>query len=245
MCSAVGNPGSGTGTATSWITFQSALFAAITTIDRDYITISRYNYRKHRATGTALYERAYCYELYHQLRNALGSRKPPFTYTVHGELSKLADNSTTQRLTRAWMTLSTAQSQSRSSRRRPASASGRGIRHRSVRGFIPDFIVHRAGSPDNLVVMEVKSSTSIAQRPGSAAVDIRKLAAFVDSGGLGYYKGIFLVFGDRPPLITNPALVPSNIDILWHEPASHRPIVIHSQGQQPVSGITNGIRLPL
>jgi len=233
MCSTTANPGPGSGTATPWTSawadFQSALSTAIAGINPTYIDISQYDYLTHSAVRTALYERAYCYELYHQLRLVLDRITPPFPYTLHGELSKLKGNSTTQHLTQIWNTLSALQQQLYPSQL--TAAPGSIVQPPAVRGFIPDFIVHQAGAPDNLVVVEVKTSTVTTNNLGARAIadDIRKLAAFVDPSGLGYHKGIFLVFGDNRPVITNLSNVPNNIDILWHGGASHGLRLIHSQ----------------
>lgn len=52
---------------------------------------------------------------------------------------------------------------------------------------VPDIIVHRRGTADNLLVVEVKKSNSRV----SDAVDLQKLAAFRESH-LRYRQGLFL-----------------------------------------------------
>lgn len=59
--------------------FQQALCESIKCIDWKYFQIKRHN------SSPAWRERAYCYELYHQLRNHL---KIDFPYTLHGEIDK-------------------------------------------------------------------------------------------------------------------------------------------------------------
>jgi hypothetical protein len=68
-----------TSNESQWLVFRAALDTAISNIAECY-------FRIHRAsTTTACRERAYCYELYHQLRKCLPET---FSYTLHGEIDK-------------------------------------------------------------------------------------------------------------------------------------------------------------
>jgi hypothetical protein len=56
----------------------------------------------------------------------------------------------------------------------------------------PDVIVHRRGSPCNLVVIEAKKDH------GDPAFDYQKLAAFLDESHLGYRYAFMLRFITHP-----------------------------------------------
>lgn len=56
---------------------------------------------------------------------------------------------------------------------------------------IPDFLVHDPGTPENLVVMEVKPLDAIS--PHALRADLDKLSAFVSRAG--YERGILLAYG--------------------------------------------------
>lgn len=62
-----------------WEFFISAFMDSIASIDSKYFLLPRYENRPARR------ERAYCYELYHQLRLRVGDS---FPYTLHGEIDK-------------------------------------------------------------------------------------------------------------------------------------------------------------
>ena len=55
----------------------------------------------------------------------------------------------------------------------------------------PDVIVHRRGTKDNCLVLEVKKATG-----GSIDHDHKKLKAFTSADGLGYTWGVHLVIGE-------------------------------------------------
>lgn len=61
----------------------------------------------------------------------------------------------------------------------------------NARSVFPDIIVHRRGKRQNLLVMEVKKSTS---SEGDER-DLSKLKAFTDPRKLGYIIGVFLRVG--------------------------------------------------
>jgi hypothetical protein len=63
----------------SWTEFRTALNQAAIKVGKYHFQIPRY------AADDAWRERAYCYELYHQLRLQLGDT---FPYTLHGEIDK-------------------------------------------------------------------------------------------------------------------------------------------------------------
>ena len=62
-----------------WSIFYDALIQSISEIDSVHFRVSRYE------GELVLRERAYCYELYHQLRIHLGD---DFPFTLHGEIDK-------------------------------------------------------------------------------------------------------------------------------------------------------------
>lgn len=62
-----------------WRIFRSVLDTSISKISQSYFSIPRFG------TTPACRERAYCYELYHQLREFLPKN---FPYTLHGEIDK-------------------------------------------------------------------------------------------------------------------------------------------------------------
>jgi hypothetical protein len=62
-----------------WKTFFRSLIESIACIDKKYFEVDRYDQEP------AMRERAYCYELYHQLRKRLCDN---FPYTLHGEIDK-------------------------------------------------------------------------------------------------------------------------------------------------------------
>ena len=64
----------------NWNEFRSALDDAIATVPNEYFRIKRYG-----DDDPEPRERAYCYELYHQLRLKL---RPDFPYTLHAEVDK-------------------------------------------------------------------------------------------------------------------------------------------------------------
>jgi len=64
----------------SWTVFRTALDEAIVNIQPSYFRIKRYG-----DDDPEPRERAYCYELYHQLRLKL---RPDFPYTLHAEVDK-------------------------------------------------------------------------------------------------------------------------------------------------------------
>jgi hypothetical protein len=70
-----------------WEQFKRALLASIISIDHRHFQVGRYK------AESAWRERAYCYELYHQLRLQLGDA---FPYTLHGEIDKRGHNLITQ-----------------------------------------------------------------------------------------------------------------------------------------------------
>ena len=63
-----------------WEKFHECFLSAVTAVDEAHFLV-------HRHQGTSVHrERAYCYELYHQLRRLLPEE---FRYVVHGEIDKL------------------------------------------------------------------------------------------------------------------------------------------------------------
>jgi len=64
----------------SWTAFRAAIDEAIIKIKQDYFRVPRYG------GEDAWRERAYCYELYHLLRDELPKN---FPYTLHGEIDKI------------------------------------------------------------------------------------------------------------------------------------------------------------
>jgi hypothetical protein len=64
----------------NWNEFRSALDDAIAKVPNEYFRIKRYG-----DDDPEPRERAYCYELYHQLRLKL---RPDFPYTLHAEVDK-------------------------------------------------------------------------------------------------------------------------------------------------------------
>jgi hypothetical protein len=129
--------------------FLDRLYRSIQAIESKYIVIPRYE------NDPVPRERAYCYELYHQLRLFLGDE---FPYTLHGEIDKR----------------------------------GSPFFERVFDGHTPnpDFIVHRPGTMDNLVAIEVKPSRCSKQQ---ADDDIEKLWKLITE--VNYQLGIFLIFG--------------------------------------------------
>lgn len=63
-----------------WTAFRTALDEAIQRVPQEYFQVRRYD-----DDDPEPRERAYCYELYHQLRIKL---RPEFPYTLHGEIDK-------------------------------------------------------------------------------------------------------------------------------------------------------------
>ena len=57
----------------------------------------------------------------------------------------------------------------------------------------PDFLVHKPGSSNNLVVIEVKSMERLTKK--NIKKDINSLKCFVDEWD--YQKGIYLIYGDK------------------------------------------------
>lgn len=71
------------------------------------------------------------------------------------------------------------------------------IRNMEARTVYPDIIIHQRGRNENLLVIEVKKSSST--RP--ADLDLRKLEVMTHEAGLGYTHAVFLqlpVNGDPP-----------------------------------------------
>jgi hypothetical protein len=62
-----------------WLIFRQALDHAVAKVSKCYFEVDRYD------DVAAWRERAYCYEVYHQLRLQLGDL---FPYTIHGEIDK-------------------------------------------------------------------------------------------------------------------------------------------------------------
>lgn len=155
-----------------WEYFLNRLFASIIGIPNDYFLIPRHS------DTPATRERAYCYELYHQLRCSLANE---FSYTLHGEIDK------------------------RGSR----------LFNQVFEGHTPnpDFVVHKPGTMDNLVIIEVKSSNCTIRQ---ATDDINKISTFINE--LDYQHGIFLVFGPmiNDQLVRNLTNVDRRITFLWH-----------------------------
>lgn len=62
------------------------------------------------------------------------------------------------------------------------------------RTVFPDIIVHRRGTNENLLVIEVK----MAWKSGKAGLDEEKLSAYTDrEKGLGYRFGLYLEIGEK------------------------------------------------
>ena len=159
-----------------WKIFFDSLLESIRKIDENYFLVERFKdipvYR----------ERAYCYELYHQLRSLLPKE---FPYTLHGELDKRGHHIMKEKL---------------------------------GKDRIPDFILHRPNSEDNLVVIEVKPSDCSEEE---ALDDIDKLKKFINNADYKY--GIFLRFGKnlKASVISNDA----RIILIHHKESRCEPIV--------------------
>ena len=87
----------------------------------------------------------------------------------------------------------------------------------------PDFVVHIPGTPNNLVVIEVKSS--LQADADNAQKDLGKLQTFVEK--VKYGHGIFLVFG--PSEIPDLNVPNERISVLWHKEVSQVPEILYGQ----------------
>jgi hypothetical protein len=161
--------------------FLNCLQESILSIPRQYFMIPRHE------NDAVLRERAYCYELYHQLRLRLGD---DFPYTLHGEIDKR----------------------------------GSAFFEQVFLGHPPnpDFVVHRPGTMDNLIAIEVKPSRCSRQQ---AIEDLEKLRRFVSE--VDYQIGIFIVFGPG----WNPDLqIPDpRIQIYWHSEVNTPPEIFKAR----------------
>lgn len=106
-----------------WDCFKEALNQSLIQINPRDFKIKRYG------APEAWRERAYCYELYHQLRVYLDS-KETFPYKLHGEIDKRGQKEICKHFKKYKKDCAN-----------------------------PDFIVHSPGNDGNLIAMEVKSST--------------------------------------------------------------------------------------
>jgi hypothetical protein len=209
-----------------WNKFCNALDESLKAIEKRYFQIEIHT--EENVDNVPVWrERAYCYELYHQLRCQLNNcprRADPssinqsegidFPYTLHGEISKDGHHKIEKIF-------------------------GKG------RAPNPDFVVHVPGNiyPDaNLVVIEVKRSSC---RKKYAQNDINKLEKFIrsDENKSGLYKhGIFLIFGSERSdnkmrdfinslnidtnLTSNECDTESKLCILWHKVCREEPDVV-------------------
>ena len=91
-------------------------------------------------------------------------------------------------------------------------------RHPIIRPYVPDFVLHRPGAMENLVVMEIKPiHVSVAE----LRKDIKKLNYFV-SPEIGYHCGIQLVYGSNDTAIDRfrEKIAETNNDhlrLVWHQ----------------------------
>ena len=190
-----------------WDLFIKSLYESIQKIDIEYFSVTRNNEK----TPNIWRERAYCYELYHQLRYYIPSYDFP-DYKLHGELDKKGDELCGCFKKYGW----------------------KGCPN-------PDFVVHVPGKDKNLVVMEVKSISSIENAKTGIEIakrDIRKLEIFIDKcdAKKRYEHGIFLIFGsdDYPEvhesiykLKVKDELRPNGrLCILWHKEVGKAPDTI-------------------
>ncbi len=90
--------------------------------------------------------------------------------------------------------------------------------HPIIRHYVPDFVLHKPGAMDNLVVMEVKPiHASVAE----LRKDIKKLKYFVKPE-VGYLYGIQLVYGSNDTAIDRfrEEIAETNDDhlrLVWHQ----------------------------
>ena len=174
----------------AWTCFKLAFVDAIKAIDEDHFQVKRH------AADDAYRERAYCYELYHQLREMLAKYCPEFPYVMHGEVDKNGHEEITRLLDEYKL---------------PNDKKARN----------PDFVVHKPGSMDdgaNLVVIEVKLAR---ERRNELQHDMHKLNAFVTT--LGYWHGIMLVFGPEHDGMPPESDVPESVRYLWHKVVGSKP----------------------
>jgi len=178
-----------------WDEFRFALDESIKAVEPNYFRIKRDH------DEPAWRERAYCYELYHQLRCHLGK---DFPYTLHGEIDKKNHEVICKEF---------------EEKKCPN----------------PDFVVHVPGDDKNLLIIEVKLSTSNKER---AQRDINKLEIFLKR--IRYQYGIFLVFGsegDVPKLIEGLTIDEGPISegrfcVLWHKNCEELPEVLKGSFQR-------------
>lgn len=175
----------------AWACFEPAFRAAVAAVGEEHFQVKRHE------ADDAYRERAYCYELYHQLRWQLPTSCADFPYVLHGEVDKRGHEAITRLLDQY---------------RLPDDTKARN----------PDYIVHKPGSMDdgaNLVVIEVKPAGA---KHDVLKRDLHKLHAFVAT--LGYYHGIMLVFGQEVDGWPPPDLVsPEGVRVLWHKEVGHEP----------------------
>jgi len=157
--------------------FLECLDQSILSIPSQYFMIPRHE------DESVLRERAYCYELYHQLRLRLGD---DFPYTLHGEIDKRGSIFFTQVF-----------------QGHPPN---------------PDFVVHKPGTMDNLIAIEVKSSRCSQEQ---AIRDIEKLQILITQ--VGYQVGVFLVFG--PDWNIKLQIPDPRIIVYWHSAVNPSPEV--------------------
>lgn len=98
----------------------------------------------------------------------------------------------------------------------------------------PDLIVHRPGTADNWMVLEVKcSSKSRTLRLDDARSDINKLKRFTESDPF-YQQGLFLIAG---PHLSASMQAPSRwqsmlglntrVSVLWHQEVGREPVWLY------------------
>ena len=91
-------------------------------------------------------------------------------------------------------------------------------RHRIILPYVPDFVLHKPGAMENLVVMEVKPIHVSAEE---LQKDIEKLKYFV-TPDVGYHCGIQLVYGSNDTAIDRfkEEFAKTNNDrmcLVWHQ----------------------------
>ena len=90
--------------------------------------------------------------------------------------------------------------------------------HPIIRPYVPDFVIHRPGAMDNLVVMEIKPIlVSVAE----LRKDIKKLKYFVKPE-VGYRCGIQLVYGSNDTAINRfrdeiAETKNDHLHLVWHQ----------------------------
>lgn len=99
----------------------------------------------------------------------------------------------------------------------------------------PDFIIHKPGYMENLVVIEVKPVT-VRKDPSRLKKDFRTLKWFLDKNNADYYRAIMLIYGSESGKLPNniKEKIKDNIDkrilVFWHPKPNMEPKIFVNNG---------------